>query len=42
MVQERHEVGNGLLKIDVIFPKGIISINEQDLRTRLGAGHHGS
>jgi hypothetical protein len=32
MIQERDEVGDGALKIDIVFPKSIVGINEQRLR----------
>lgn len=31
MIQKGNEVRNGALKIDVVFPKGVVRINEQML-----------
>jgi hypothetical protein len=31
MVQPLDEVGNGLLKIDIVFPKRVVGVKEQDL-----------
>ena len=33
MIQERDEVRNGPLKVDVILPKRVIRVDEQRLRT---------
>jgi len=31
MIQKRDEVSDGALKVDVVFPKGIVGVNEQVL-----------
>jgi hypothetical protein len=31
MIQKRNEVGDGPLKVDVVFPKRVVGVNEQDL-----------
>ena len=32
MIQERNKVGDGTLKVDVVFPKRIVGIDQQRLR----------
>src|SRR5882724_9592107 len=39
MVQPLNEAGNGLLKIDVVFPERVIGIKEEYLRACNRVGH---
>jgi hypothetical protein len=34
MVQPLDEVGNGLVKVDVVFPERVVGIDEECLRYR--------
>src|SRR5476651_2212079 len=39
VVQPFNEPGNGLLKIDVVFPKRVVSVNEQHLAVWMAVLH---
>src|SRR6266700_5579650 len=34
MIEKRNKIGNGAFEIDIVFPKGVISVNQKCLRRR--------
>jgi hypothetical protein len=43
VVEERNEVGDGALEVNVVFPERVVGVDEQGLAGReLGHGIHGN
>src|SRR5215831_14644709 len=41
MVQALDEVGNGLVKVNVVFPERVVGVNEESLRNHSQKIYHG-
>jgi hypothetical protein len=41
MIQERNKAGDRSFEVDVVFPQGVIGVDEQGLRVGWGIARHG-